>query len=374
VHILQSLALLAICCLATPTSSQLLPHVCKDDSHSILSYHVHVVFNGTDVPASTQAIRMFHTFETAVSAYMNITYVPTCPFSHANAAPQYSSICVFGGFDASMESFPFEGSGVFTGSNFAYFIPRNPHLFMWATEWFRRSLTSYIFHVNTGCEDMDHTAWAISSEGYQWPVVRRDHLYCCHEGGTGCYCDIVQYSSMHGCLGVELSPNTSTATVQLSPNISTATVRFNLPCKTAQFIGGGTWRETYPSYQHSPSGLASPSALVEWFGMQWHNTGLCLATKAAQCAFGTPLVVRGCSEVGADAGLAIEDAQKATTFLQPSFLGTGVGETSLVSVGSLRVPICGEDICVGDDGEGAPILINCNNATAAQLLRRRLLG
>ena len=51
----------------------------------------------------------------------------------------------------------------------------------------------YMLHVNTGCEDSDHTRWSMKDNDYPPVTQHTEGLWCCHEGPPGCSCDIVQY-------------------------------------------------------------------------------------------------------------------------------------------------------------------------------------
>jgi len=244
-----------------------------------------------------------------------------------------------------------------------FFIPRQPEMYLWATEWWRQHAnvgTSYVVHVNTGCEDMDHTRWAVASEGYRWPVVNRSHLYCCHAPpSSGCYCDITQYSfGTYGCLGVVTDTSVRFLGTDAPQNLyhhSQSSLRFDRLCKQGEFVGGASWRETYYQGPHSRS-----LAEVEWFGLEWQNNYLCLAVAdEGSCQVGALLKLFPCSKGG----------NETRTLLQPDFSAC---EGDTFCRGVLRLSSC-PDMCVGSDANGVPALSNCESESAI-LTRTRLRG
>ena len=90
------------------------------DFPEIVSYHVHFMWDATNVTQSVHAHHANQEFAKAMNSPPGI-----CPFSHANSQAGYTDICAFP-FDWSVV-LPFptnETSGIFGGMNHAYFIPK----------------------------------------------------------------------------------------------------------------------------------------------------------------------------------------------------------------------------------------------------------
>ena len=205
------------------------------DPPPIASYHVHVVFNGSDYDSSVAAINLHDAF---VDYYIqnidptNSTEMDTCDFSHPYGYyPSYNKMCQFP-FNASIGAFPFSRSNIFLGSNYAFFIPNditndfansnskyNYNYYLLTQAWFRQYSQnnklsnnynlSYIFHTNTGCENLDHTIWAMLSYDYNYPRIYKPGLYCCHNGPPPqCYCNVTRYMyDVNGNIDKQLTSN-----------------------------------------------------------------------------------------------------------------------------------------------------------------------
>ena len=206
----------------------------------IQSYHVHVVFNGSDYNSAQAAINLHSSF---VDYYINhidpfnLNEMQECPFSHpAGYHPNYNSMCRFS-FTANMSSFPFSGDPIFGGTNYAFYIPnyikndnansnsnKNYNYYLLTQAWFRQYSQknvlssnynlSYVFHVNTGCENLDHTIWSMKSYDYNFDPIVKSALLCCHDGPPPkCYCNVTQYvydndnNSQSRCLAVDYESN-----------------------------------------------------------------------------------------------------------------------------------------------------------------------
>eukprot|EP01083_Nonionella_stella_P226094 803286_1 len=149
----------------------------------IISFHVHSVFDGTNKTSSEAALNLYHSFIEYINPEME-----QCPFSHPNSAGYYTKICVFP-FNASMSAFPFFTSHIFGATDYAFFIPKSNYLIaeMWWRQYNNPLLTSYMVHVNTGCEDNSHTIWSMVNENYPYKT-NKTGLFCCHDGPAKCYC------------------------------------------------------------------------------------------------------------------------------------------------------------------------------------------
>ena len=186
----------------------------RENPPPILSFHVHLVFYGTNRTKSAFALKVRHKF---IDYIQNIdpSFVEMCPFSHTNAAAYYRKICVFPPhWNATMDSFPFPMTDpLFTTTNDAFFIPKE-YLLM-AEEWWRQhndpALASYMVHVNTGCEDNSHTFWAMTNEGYPF-YTNHSGIVCWQSGPPGCFCDFIFYTvsgdGTDGCLTANYEDNT----------------------------------------------------------------------------------------------------------------------------------------------------------------------
>jgi len=159
-----------------------------DSPPPILSFHVHVTFDGTNESASHQALDLYASFIEYINPKME-----ECPFSHPNSAEFYTQICYFP-FNASMTAFPFSISPIFGATDYSFFLPNTDLLIadLWWRQHYNPQLTSFMIHPNTGCEDNSHTIWAMVSENYPYKINKTD-FFCCHDGPAKCYCDLVQY-------------------------------------------------------------------------------------------------------------------------------------------------------------------------------------
>ena len=82
--------LLACFCGAQSPTAQVPHNATCAGRPPILSYHVHIVFEGKDWDASNQAFEMYRDFVGAFNSSMEL-----CPFSHPDPAPTHRHICPF---------------------------------------------------------------------------------------------------------------------------------------------------------------------------------------------------------------------------------------------------------------------------------------
>jgi len=104
----------------------------------ILSYHVHVVFDGANKNQTAEAIAALSAFSKAMSALSLLRYAENgqrCPFSHTNPSPTIEYICPFQ-WDSKGQLQPWTGVGLFGGENYAFFIPTAHYVV--AMNWWRQ--------------------------------------------------------------------------------------------------------------------------------------------------------------------------------------------------------------------------------------------
>ena len=88
----------------------------------ILSYHVHVVWDGANETMTEFSLAQWQNFHDAMEAEGILFTEGDCPFSHANGSPDFDFICSFI-FNQTGPFRPWTGQGLFGGSNWAYHIP-----------------------------------------------------------------------------------------------------------------------------------------------------------------------------------------------------------------------------------------------------------
>ena len=270
------------------------------DGHPpIQSFHVHVVFEGNNFPATTKALSLYADFIASFNASMEV-----CPFAHPNPAGWYGHICVFP-FNATL--YPQQGGSVFNAANFAFFVPRA--FYLEASEWWRvrhsaADRLDWAVHANTGCADRDHTEWSAFSYGYRFPI-NAAALWCCHDGPPGCSCDIAQYSPAAPPVAAATPASAEAVAAATSQCLGTGEDGAGKPLVLADCAAGlfanATWRETTftPSFKQ-----------VELYGDKHQNPGLCAGTARGACAAGEPLALVECAAAdGAAARLSWQDGQ-----------------------------------------------------------------
>lgn len=239
---------------------------CEDTTNppEILSFHVHVVFDGSNKTTAQSALNLHSSFISATNPNMEI-----CPFSHPNGASFYDDICVFPFNQTALDW----KSVIFGNTDYAFFIPKQHYLYadMWFRQNYNPNLVSYMFHVNTGCEDWDHTVWSMVNEGYPYKT-NKSGLFCCHDGPNNCYCDITQYILNNKCINA----NYKTNSLYLSQ------------CSSKGMDSSG-WRETY--YNQS-------FIQLENFGTTGTNTYMCLGQSDENdtCSVGKQLSLIPCKQ------------------------------------------------------------------------------
>lgn len=253
------------------------------------SFHVHIAYNGWNLPEYQQAMRLLRAFRDQHDA-------PMCPFGHANCFAQQivNGTLVSQGYDAicqldPLNDFPRSDAKGFSAASTAFYVP---HSRLYAAErWWRlhNEGANYFFHACSGCEDKDHTDWAMFSHGYRFPITT-EALLCCHDGPPGCFCEPFFIFRDRGgralTASIDAFPNvTADATVAMrplpdpepDPSISFGDGRF-VNC---------AWKVTY----YRPDW-----AQIEVQGYTLFNTWQCLA--ATRCEVGAPLRTVDCRGPG----------------------------------------------------------------------------
>ena len=168
-----------------------------------------------------------------------------------------------------------------------------------------------MMHVNTGCEDDDHSRFAMKNMEYPDFEQDKDGLWCCHQGPPGCSCDIVQYQFQAGtgadlCLGA--NETSRQGLVALCDH---------------QDWGTATWRET----TYTPE-----LAQVEIYGTSGANIFECLGSAVASrgCEVGAPVSLADCGgNLTAVAFSWDEDQSRLTSDSCPGLcIGVSVSEMS----------------------------------------------
>ena len=308
----------------------------------IISYHVHAVFDGTNETVLAEALSLHKRFAKAMQARMDHSNT-WCPFSHPNAALGYDYICPFQYDVDSIKEQPRSSTGLFGGANYAFHIPTGSY--MAAMDWWRQHhgpLVDYMMHVNTGCENHDHSVWAMSNMEYPSPPAftqTTDGLWCCHEGPPGCYCDLVRYEQPATGLCLSGQANGSVTLAKCTPRWDD--------------FGADTFRETW----YTQASLGQPKYVqVEAWGdaPNGGNSYMCLGP--ARCVEGERVMLLPCA------------ADQATTLL--SWEANSPANGTAPQNGRLTSDSC-PGLCVGAARRGGgAVLVRC---AAAGTWTRRFL-
>jgi hypothetical protein len=292
------------------------------------------MFDEANRTAVDEALALRKRFVAFVNSSMEV-----CTFSHSNAAAWQDRICSFP-FDNDPKELPHR-SPVFNAADYAFFIPKAHNLV--ANEWWRRNRAPsihYINHVNTGCQDNDHTIFA--QFDYQYGrSVNTTAFYCCHDGPPGCTCDNVQYKLLgtDTCLAIDARNK-----LTLSPCAGSS---FNL----------GSWRETVyvpnPGEQHFRQ-------LENYGNRHYGNTYRCLTLT--NCKVGSILEIGDCRYT-----------DKPRTQFGWESLGEGAEGAENANTGGIVADSCGSaGLCLGvRPGDAAAfVLADCGSNTSSWVRQR----
>lgn len=204
-----------------------------------------------------------------------------CPFGHPNCRGEVieDGRLVSSGYDRICQldepaGFPAGADPIFSGANWAYYVPAAQLAV--AEQWWRSHSEGldFVFHACSGCEDVDHTDWALFSYRYRFPMTK-EALLCCHEGPPGCYCELAQQleDGTGNCLSATETGGVEMRTCSVAPEWARSEL--------------GAWKVTY----YRPDW-----AQLETEGYGTFNTNQCLTARA--CRLGAELLVTPCSGDG----------------------------------------------------------------------------
>lgn len=256
---------------------------------AVPSFHVHIAYNGWNFPEHVQARRLLEAFAAFTNSSM-------CTFGHANCMAWVieNGTLISEGFDEicqldPLKDFPINDAKGFSAASTAFYVPRSK--LYEAEKWWRLNHegVSFFFHACSGCEDLDHTEYAMFSHDYRFPITV-EALLCCHDGPPGCYCDafFIFRDSENRAIAANIQefPNVTndyTVSMQQLPNPE--------PDPSISFGDGKflncAWKVTY--YRPDWSQL-------EVQGYTLFNTYQCLA--ASSCADGANLLTVDCRAPG----------------------------------------------------------------------------
>jgi aromatic ring-cleaving dioxygenase len=262
---------------------------CDGEPPMIVSYHVHAVWDGANETATNLALKKWGEFSMAMKKEGLLYDGGDCPFSHPNGTGGgFKEICPFI-FNQEGPFQPWTAHGLFGGSNFAFFIPNS--LYMRAMNWWRQRHDGlwYMLHVNTGCEDYDHTVWSLKSLDYPDFQQTKTGLWCCHAGPPGCSCDITQYAQYNSATDQPSNCIASTESGSIVLSTECDGDDWNL----------GTWRETtYTTHLKQ----------IEIYNDT--NVFLCLGIEDGVCASGAAVSLVDCGGVDSTSSRMHWDSSK----------------------------------------------------------------
>eukprot|EP01084_Bolivina_argentea_P059392 108458_1 len=241
-----------------------------DSPPDIISYHLHVAFNGNDKKSISFAYQQYHNFINYINKHMNV-----CTFAHSYVASnkEQTKICYFP-TPWQENDFPIISNPILGSSNYAFFIPLS---YLHKTlHFFFRHHNDYVLHSVSGCQINDHSKWMMISHQFSGNFTA-NNLLCCHHGPPLCTCDIVQYEINNGlCLGIQYDKHYNTVFVASK-------------CETMPFRSLGSWREV--TYDENKRYLQ-----IENFGNVIHPIYMCLGIERDDiCQIGSEIQLLDCS-------------------------------------------------------------------------------
>jgi len=306
-----------------------------DENPGIISYHIHAVFDGSNSTIYTTALDLHAAFTKAMGQRVDDSNT-WCPFSHPNAALGYDQICPFEFDEASLKTQPRTSVGLFGGANYAFHIPRSHY--MAAQDWWRQHhgrTVDYMMHVNTGCENNDHSIWAMSNTEYpSFPAFKQttDGLWCCHQGPPGCYCDLVRYEQPATGMCLSASNESAVTLAECAPKWDS--------------FDATTWRETW--YTQPKMGQPKYVQVEAWGNApNGGNSYTCLSPET-KCAAGERVTLQPC-------------ASNAPTLI--SWQSDRQANGTAPQTGKLTSDSC-PGLCVGATRRGGAALERCAAAGA----------
>jgi aromatic ring-cleaving dioxygenase len=141
-----------------PGMSQLSTEECSKDNINFQSYHIHVIYWGSNKNSTNAALTLRKNF---INKFELDEEADACPFQPSDPEPDRKTICIF-----PVDSEP---AGPFLSAQYSFFLPLS--FLQPASAWVlaHRVALDVFVHPNSGCSLKDHVHYGMWS-GNKWEI------------------------------------------------------------------------------------------------------------------------------------------------------------------------------------------------------------